>query len=115
MDLAGLRIIGRTLGDIRRIEPVVVNNFKILPPGKNDKQKELGRDKVGYISTHYNACLSDGHVKLTENRKFAGLIFEIQIRTMPQHVWTDFEHDKIYKSKNELPENYQRELYSAAA
>jgi hypothetical protein len=53
----------------------------------------------------------DDHVKLTENRKFADLKFEILIRTILQHVWADFEHDKIYKSKNELPEDYQRELY----
>lgn len=115
LDLAGLRIIGRTLGDVRRIDPVLVNNFKILPPGKDDKQKELGRDKIGYLSIHYNASLSDDHIKLTENRKFNGLIIEIQIRTILQHVWADFEHDKIYKSKNELPEDYQRGLYLVAA
>lgn len=115
LDLAGLRIIGRTLGNVRRIETMVTRNFKIHPPGRDDKQKELGRDKIGYISIHYTASLSYDHIKLSENRKFTGLKFEIQIRTILQHVWAEFEHDKIYKSKNELPEDYQRELYLVSA
>jgi putative GTP pyrophosphokinase len=115
LDLAGLRVIGKTLGDVKRIESVVKENFKILSPGKDDKQEELGRDKIGYISIHYTASLSDNHIQLTENKKFTGLQFEIQIRTILQHVWADFEHDKIYKSKNELPKDYQRELYLVAA
>ena len=114
-DLAGLRIIGPTLGDVKKIETVVENNFMIHSPGKEDKQKELGRDKIGYISTHYIASLSDNHLKLRENVRFMGLKFEIQVRTILQHSWADFEHDKIYKSRNALPDDLQRELYLASA
>lgn len=64
LDLAGLRIVGLTLGNVRRIENVLVKNFKIHSPGKDDKQKELGRDKIGYISIHYTVSLSDDHIKL---------------------------------------------------
>jgi hypothetical protein len=41
LDLAGLRIIGRTLGNVKKIEIVIENNFKIHPPEKDVKQKEL--------------------------------------------------------------------------
>ena len=114
-DLAGLRIIGPTLRYVKKIETVIESNFRIYGPGKEDKQKELGRDKIGYISTHYIASLSDNHVKLRENVRFTGLKFEIQVRTILQHAWADFEHDKIYKSRNALPADLQRELYLSSA
>ena len=53
-----------------------MENFKILPLGKDDKQEELGMDKIGYLSVHYIASLSDNHINLAENKKFTGLKFE---------------------------------------
>lgn len=36
------------------------------------------------------------------------LCFEIQIRTILQHAWAEFEHDRNYKFKGVLPDNIKR-------
>ena len=73
-----------------------------------DKSETLGIDKVGYRSIHFIAKLKADRLKLPEYKKFKGLCFEIQIRTILQHAWAEIEHDKDYKFSGELPIHLKR-------
>lgn len=107
-DLAGIRIITYVEDSIPKICRIIENNFAIDEKNSLDKSEDLGLDKVGYKSVHYVGTLSDNRTNLTENKKFKGLKFEIQVRTILQHSWAEIEHDRNYKFGGELPSKIQR-------
>jgi len=110
MDMAGLRVITYTDSDAKRVFDVTKSTFELYPTLSSDKTKELGVDKVGYRSLDCIATLGKERLKLPENRLFRNLCFEIQIRTILQHAWAEFEHDRNYKFKGLLPKDLRRRL-----
>ena len=103
-DYSGIRIITYVESDLDAISKLIESHFIIDPENSIDKSKSLGIDKVGYRSIHYIAKLPNDRIKLPEYKKFDGLFFEIQIRTILQHAWAEIEHDKNYKFSGELPQ-----------
>lgn len=110
MDMAGLRVITYTDCDAKHVFEVIKSTFELYPALSSDKTEELGVDKVGYRSLDCIATLGKDRLKLPENRLFRNLRFEIQIRTILQHAWAEFEHDRNYKFKGLLPKNLRRRL-----
>lgn len=109
-DMAGVRIITYLDSDAKKIEEVIRSSFVILPEHSIDKTEELGVDRVGYRSIHCVGTFAADKYQLDEYRKFSGLCFEIQIRTILQHAWAEFEHDRNYKFKGVLPRELKRRL-----
>lgn len=107
-DLAGIRIIAYVESDLDRINKIVEDTFDIDPDHSLNKADELGIDKVGYKSVHYVATLKKERIALPDFKKFKGLAFEIQIRTILQHAWAEIEHDKNYKFSGKLDDKIQR-------
>jgi putative GTP pyrophosphokinase len=107
-DLAGIRIITYVESDVELVAKVVEELFKVDTANSLNKDIELGEDKVGYRSLHYVAQINDNRAKLPEYRRFKGLKFEIQIRTILQHSWAEIEHDRNYKFSGELPSEIKR-------
>lgn len=110
MDMAGIRVITYTNSDAKRVFEIIENTFEIDPQHSIDKGEELGVDKVGYRSIHCVGCLGKERVKLPENKIFKNKRFEIQIRTILQHAWAEFEHDRNYKFSGVLPKDMRRRL-----
>ncbi|MDZ4991912.1 hypothetical protein GNF80_02860 [Clostridium perfringens] len=109
-DVAGLRIITYINSDVERISKLIEKEFDIDKSNSVDKGELLGTNKVGYRSVHYVVKLKDDRIKLTEYKHFENLYFEIQIRTLLQHAWSEIEHDKNYKFSGVLPQEIQREF-----
>ncbi|WBX78069.1 hypothetical protein PG911_07385 [Tenacibaculum ovolyticum] len=107
-DLAGIRIITYVEDSIPKICKIIEDNLSIDKENSHDKSDILGLDKVGYKSVHYVAELPNSRIKLTENKKFKELKFEIQVRTILQHSWAEIEHDRNYKFGGQLPVSIQR-------
>lgn len=107
-DLAGIRIITYVEEDLKRITSLINTHFDIDGKNSIDKRDTLGTDRVGYRSIHFIAKLPGDRIKLPEYKKFKGLRFEIQARTILQHAWAEIEHDKNYKFSGELPGHLQR-------
>ena len=107
-DLSGVRIIAYVEDDLKPICKLLEETFYIDPTNSLDKSEELGTDKVGYRSIHYIARIKDERLNLSEYKKFNGLKFEIQIRTILQHAWAEIEHDKNYKFNGILPLEIKR-------
>ena len=64
-------------------------------------------DSFGYLSLHYICSVPQGR-DLPE--KMCHKKFEIQIRTMLQHAWSDINHDLGYKSQFGVPRAVTREF-----
>jgi len=107
-DLAGIRIIGYVEDDVKIISESIQDLFDIDGDNSLDKSQELGVDRVGYKSVHFICELPADRIKLLEYKRYKGLKFEIQIRTILQHSWAEIEHDKNYKFAGKLPNEIQR-------
>jgi len=114
MDMAGIRVITYTNLDAQEIAELIMEVFEIDPTHSKDKSEELGTDKVGYRGIHYIATLGKDRLRLPEYSIFEGLCFEIQVRSILQHAWAEFEHDRNYKFSGELPAKLRRDLYLVA-
>ncbi len=114
MDMAGIRIITYIDSDAKRVEEIIKKNFELRLEHSKDKSEDLGIDRFGYNSIHCVCTLGKSRSALSEYQKFAGLRFEIQIRTILQHAWAEFEHDKNYKFKGVLPSDIRRRLAMVA-
>jgi ppGpp synthetase/RelA/SpoT-type nucleotidyltranferase len=107
-DLSGIRIIAYVENDVEKINKLIENAFEIDYEKSLNKTDELGVDKVGYRSVHYIAKLKSQRLQLPEYKRFDGLFFEIQIRTILQHAWAEIEHDKNYKFSGKLDDKIKR-------
>lgn len=113
-DIIGLRIVLYFEDDIDIIADVFKREFEIDFPNSIDK-REVEADKFGYRSLHYVASLNKARLSLTEYKRFKGLKFEVQIRSILQHSWAEIEHDLGYKGESEIPQTAKRTFYRVAA
>ncbi|MGA2309976.1 MAG: hypothetical protein ABSG57_10575 [Candidatus Bathyarchaeia archaeon] len=109
-DMAGVRVITYTDVDAKTISKIIQELFEIQPENAVDKTEELGTNRVGYRSIHCVGTLGSERVKLPENKVFKDMWCEIQVRTILQHAWAEFEHDRNYKFSGVLPKDIQRRL-----
>jgi len=110
MDMAGIRVITYTQSDAVKVSNLVKELFDVIPAHSTDKSLELGTDRVGYRSIHFIATLGKSRERLPENQIFSGMWFEIQVRTILQHAWAEFEHDRNYKFAGVLPSDIKRRV-----
>lgn len=108
--MAGIRIIAYVNSDVDKISKLIENEFDIDLDNSIDKGSLLGINKVGYKSIHYIAKLKKNRYELSEYRLFKDIEFEIQIRTLLQHAWSEIEHDRNYKFSGVLPEQIKRKF-----
>ncbi len=113
--MAGIRVITYTDADARKVSKIIKRAFEIRPEYSIDKSEELGIDRVGYRGIHYIANLGKDRLGLPENRLFKEYVFEIQVRSILQHAWAEFEHDRNYKFAGVLPKDLGRRLSLIAA
>ena len=113
-DMAGIRVITYTDSDARRVHEIINESFEIYPKLSVNKSKELGIDRVGYRSIHCVGALGKNRSQLPENQIFKDIVFEIQIRSILQHAWAEFEHDRNYKFGGILPKDIRRRLSISA-
>ncbi len=107
-DLAGIRVITYVESEANKAAEIFKKLFDIDFEKSIDKSTVLGVDKVGYRSQHYIAGFSSDRSKLPEFKKFSGLKFEVQIRTILEHAWAEIEHDRNYKYTGVLPDEIKR-------
>ena len=98
-DLLGMRIITFYLDDVDIVASAVERLFEVDWENSIDKRKMHNLDSFGYLSLHY--------VCRTDEMPYR---FEIQMRTLLQHAWSNMNHDTGYKSGVEIPREYIRNL-----
>lgn len=112
-DLIGLRIICLYDSDIIKIKKILEDNFEVL--GVTDKIKDIDstESSFGYKSLHLDLKLDKKRRNLPENKRYADIQFEVQIRTIIQDAWSVLDHKIKYK-KN-LPLELKRRINRLAA
>ena len=107
-DLLGLRIVTYFRTEVDNVAAILQREFAIDEKNSVDKSAVLDPDQFGYLSMHFIARLADGRATLTENQRFHGIPFEVQIRSILQHTWAEIEHDLGYKSEAAIPRSVRR-------
>lgn len=115
MDVAALRIITQTTMEVEQVCGMIEREFAVDPENSCDKAKEMGVNKVGYLSVHYVVRMSPQRLELKEYSRFEGLCWEIQVRSLLQHAWAEIEHDRGYKFAGKLPKHIERKFHLVAA
>jgi putative GTP pyrophosphokinase len=108
-DKLGVRIICSFQEEMDIIDGFLKENFIIK--NAEYKQENLNFDKLAYVSNHYEAQIK---CSLSEFKKHADLenyVFEIQVRTLNQHAWSNAAHSLFYKQENDLPIKLKRKIY----
>lgn len=101
-DVVGLRVITYFDDDVDRIGSLVEREMEVDSARSIDKRKALDPDRFGYLSLHYICSLNQDRLRLAEHKHCAGLVCEIQVRTILQHAWAEIEHDLGYKAGGEV-------------
>ncbi|MDD9153406.1 hypothetical protein PUY80_12585 [Plantibacter flavus] len=107
-DLLGIRVITHLSSDVGLVSIAVRELFEIDEGRSVSKQDLLDADRFGYISEHLLAKIDVDRGALPEWQRFAGITFEIQVRSILQHAWAEIEHDLGYKSPTAIPAQVRR-------
>lgn len=100
-DLVGIRVICNLTRDITRVAEVLADNFRVAEVrDKSREVREAGR--IGYAGLHFigrvRADLGDDlPAPLAAG---SALMVEVQIRTILQDAWAQFEHGVRYKPRS---------------
>ena len=110
-DQIAARIVTFYLSDVERIQKLVGEYFGPI----EDKRKEPDSpSEFSYEGHHYVLFLPDEALRSVD-RGSAPKVFELQIKTLFQHAWSEGGHDLIYKSLVPLTrEHLRRAAFTAA-
>ncbi|MEU7957712.1 GTP pyrophosphokinase [Micromonospora humida] len=114
-DLVALRVITYYREDVETISDIIRSQFDVDPARSIDKSAALEADRFGYSSLHFVATLEAERSALPEWTRYAGIYFEIQLRTALQHAWAAVNHKLDYKSVSEVPAPLRRQLFRLSA
>jgi ppGpp synthetase/RelA/SpoT-type nucleotidyltranferase len=113
-DLAGGRVIAFFMRDVEAMVPLIHSEFHVLEEIDKSAEREREGEFVGYQSIHFIVKLRESRTCLPEYARFAGLVAEIQLRTILQHAWAEIEHDMQYKAVEAIPATIRRRFASLA-
>jgi ppGpp synthetase/RelA/SpoT-type nucleotidyltranferase len=112
-DLIGVRVTCYYETDVPLIRELLSENFEVLEVTDKTSSLELRDDTFGYKGLHLDLKLNDQRRTLLEYVQFAGFQFEVQIRTIIQHAWSELDHKIKYKKSP--PATLKRKINRLAA
>jgi len=112
-DLSGVRVITFFPSTVVKVCELIQEEFEVIERVDHTATAER-EQRLGYLSVHYLVRLGSDRKKLSEYKKFDGLIAEIQVRTVLQHAWAEIEHDIRYKSTSTIPQAISRRFMTLA-
>lgn len=109
-DRLGVRIICMFLDDLDKVDSFIQSN-KFIIRKVEKKIESIDFNKLDYLSNHYDVSI-DLSIDLFSNfHSFKDLVFEIQVRTLNQHAWSNSAHTLIYKQETGMPDIMKRKIY----
>jgi len=111
-DQVGARIVTFYASDVERVRVEIEKYFKYIESKKVVPESET---EFGYEGRHFilfvPTDLLDESLSNDESVEF----FELQIKTLFQHAWSEAEHDLGYKPSGKLTSGQKRRLAFTAA
>lgn len=109
-DILGTRVITYYADDVDRVAKLIESMFEVDWENSIDKRAALDPDRFGYLSLHYICRIPESVYQDPDHPDVNVYRFEIQLRSVLQHVWAEIEHDLGYKSRYPLPKELAREF-----
>jgi predicted RNase H-like nuclease/ppGpp synthetase/RelA/SpoT-type nucleotidyltranferase len=105
-DQIGVRVITYVLDDVAAVAELLADQLSVLDD-RDMAQETALQGRFGYSSRHLLVALGDnglgeGHPRLRDRRA------SVQVRTVLQHAWAEFEHEIRYKGT--VPEEHGPDL-----
>lgn len=112
-DLIGLRVTCFYEPALDQIVKTLHSNFKVV--GVTDKRAlmEAEKDTFGYKGVHLDLTLNEKRRNLPEYHNIVQFNFEVQVRTIIQHAWSEIDHAISYKKS--IPRELDRRIRALAA
>lgn len=109
-DHIGARIIVFYLSDVQLVAEKVKKHFATI---ENSKIEPSSEHEFGYFGEHFILPLP---TEVTENfDDETPKLFELQIKTLYQHAWSEAEHDLSYKTASPLNREQKRQMAFTSA
>ncbi len=110
-DQVGARITVLYLSDIDVVKDVIIANFRYIERQKKQPDKD---DSFGYFGEHFILKVPDEFIPEGDEEN-APEFFELQIKTLFQHAWSECHHDLGYKTARTLTSLQKRNVAFSAA
>jgi ppGpp synthetase/RelA/SpoT-type nucleotidyltranferase len=112
-DILAVRVITYFKDDVDGVSERLRNVLDVSETKSRDTRKELAENQFGYRSMHLVARLrrTEASARSALGRQW----FEVQIRSILDHAWSEIEHEIIYKSGIRYPESVRRRFKALAA
>jgi ppGpp synthetase/RelA/SpoT-type nucleotidyltranferase len=119
-DLCGGRIIVPTQAEVDIISDFIKSHFEIDDENSVDVSQRLKTTEFGYRGIHYIIQIKQGVFPTKDfDAKIPEEVFgkkaEVQVKTILEHTWGVFTHDRAYKGAFKIPQKWERELAALAA
>ena len=95
-DQIGVRVITYVLGDVDATANLLADQLTLLSD-RDMGQETASEGRFGYASRHLLVALDRDRAERAEYDAMRGRSAQVQIRTVLQHAWAEFEHDIRYK------------------
>lgn len=114
-DIITVSVLLRFPEDVGKVEKIITEEFlfdskRSIPARKLDDPL-----RFGYPAARYVVSLSDSRSSLREWRKYAGIIFHLDIRTMLQEVWASVSPKVNVNVDSTVRKKIERKLLRLAA
>ena len=123
-DLCGGRVITQTLTEVHAVSDFIEKHFVIDEQNSVDVSERLKPSEFGYRSIHYIVQFKRGIFPTRDvpveippelyPDEATPMKAEIQVRTVTEHAWAGFTHDRVYKNAFTVPPKWERELAALA-
>jgi ppGpp synthetase/RelA/SpoT-type nucleotidyltranferase len=104
-DQIGARITTFYLRDVASVQKIVEGYFGPIEKCKKEPESDT---EFGYEGFHYILFLPEDIFSPERSTDDAPKYFELQIKTLFQHAWSESAHDLLYKPGGELTRDQRR-------
>ena len=106
-DQIGVRVITYVHSDVSAVADLLDDQV-VVKDDRDFGQETASEGRFGYASRHLLIALDAARESDPVYADLRGRIAQVQVRTVLQHAWAEFEHDIRYKGT--VPEEHARDL-----